>query len=205
MSSVQKSSEFMLQMIDDLLDISSIEAGMLRLDRRPSDPHKLLEHNVGLNAGLAQQKHVHVSLQIEGALPRLSLDEWKIAQVLNNLISNAVKYSQPGTAVEVRAVAEDSGVRISVRDQGPGIAEAERGKLFQPFGRTSVSSTDGEGGTGLAWPSPGESWKDTAGASGWKARPASAPCFSLRPSIGGDEPCPDSPCNPKSLRSLLFR
>ena len=84
----------MLQMIDDLLDISSIEAGMLRLDRRPSDPHKLLEHNVGLNAGLAQQKHVHVSLQIEGALPRLSLDEWKIVKVLSNLISMAVKYSQ---------------------------------------------------------------------------------------------------------------
>ena len=148
-SSVQRSSEFMLQMIDDLLDISSIEAGMLRLDRRPSDPHKLIEHNVGLNAGLAKQKHVHVSLQIEGALPRLSLDEWKIAQVLNNLISNAIKYSQPGTAVEVRAVAEDSGVRISVRDQGPGIPEAERGKLFQPFGWTSVRSTDGERSTGL--------------------------------------------------------
>jgi two-component system, OmpR family, sensor kinase len=148
-SGVQKSSEFMLQMIDDLLDISSIEADMLRLDRRLSDPHKLLEHNVGLNAGLAQKKHVHVSLQIEGALPRLTLDEWKIAQVLNNLISNAVKYSPPGTAVEVRAVAEDGGVRISVRDQGPGIAEAERGKLFQPFGRTSLGSTDGERSTGL--------------------------------------------------------
>jgi two-component system OmpR family sensor kinase len=148
-SSVQRSSEFMLQMIDDLLDISSIEAGMLRLDRRPSDPHKLLEHTVGLNAGLAQKKHIHVSLQIEGVLPRLSLDEWKIAQVLNNLISNAVKYSQPGTAVEVRAVAEDRGVRISVRDRGPGIPEAERGKLFQPFGRTSVRSTDGERSTGL--------------------------------------------------------
>jgi two-component system, OmpR family, sensor kinase len=148
-SSVQRSSEFMLQMIDDLLDITSIEAGMLRLDRRSSDPHRLLEHNVGLNAGLAQQKHVHVSLQIEGALPRLSLDEWKIAQVLNNLIANAVNYSQPGTAVEVRAVAEDSGVRISVRDKGPGIPEAEQANLFQPFGRTSVRSTAGERSTGL--------------------------------------------------------
>jgi signal transduction histidine kinase len=148
-SNIQRSSEFMLQMIDELLDISSIEAGMLRLDRRPSDPHKLLEHTVGLNAGLARQKHIHVSVQIEGVLPRLSLDEWKIAQVLNNLISNAVKYSQPGTAVEVCAVAEDGGVRISIRDQGPGIPEAERGRLFQPFGRTSVRSTNGERSTGL--------------------------------------------------------
>ena len=135
-SSVQRSSEFMLQMIDDLLDISSIEAGMLRLNRRPSHLHKLPEHTVGLNAGLAQKKHVHVSLQIEGVLPRLSLDEWKIAQVLNNLISNAVKYSQPGTAVEVRAVAEDGGVLISVRDQGPGIPEAgTRQAVSAPFGR----------------------------------------------------------------------
>jgi signal transduction histidine kinase len=148
-SSVQRSSEFMLQMIDDLLDISSIEAGMLRLDRRPSDPHKLLEHNVGLNAKLARQKDIHVGLQIDGALPTLSLDEGKIEQVLNNLISNAVKFSQPGTAVEVRAALEDGGVLISVRDQGPGIDETERVKLFQLFGRTSVHSTAGERSTGL--------------------------------------------------------
>ena len=80
---------------------------------------------------------------------KLSLDEGKIEQVLYNLISNAVKFSQPGAAVEVRAWAQDSGVIVSVQDQGPGIPEAERCKLFQPYGRTSVRSTTGERSTGL--------------------------------------------------------
>lgn len=149
LSAIRSSSEFMLQVIDDSLDLSSIESGNLQLNRRPSDPRKLLEHSVGLNAKLAWQKHVHVALQIESALPKLSLDEGKIEQVLNNLISNAVKFSQPGAAVEVRAWAQDSGVTVSVQDQGPGIPEAERDRLFQPYGRTSVRSTTGERSTGL--------------------------------------------------------
>jgi len=149
LSDIQSSSRFMLQLIDDLLDVSAIEAGLLHLKRRPSDLRKLLKRNVSFNSKLASQKHIHVGLQIEGELPKLSLDEGKIEQVLNNLISNAVKFSQPGTAVEVRAVAEDDGVLISVRDQGPGISEAEHVKLFQPFGLTSVRATAGERSTGL--------------------------------------------------------
>jgi two-component system OmpR family sensor kinase len=149
LSIIRSSSEFMLQLIDDFLDVASIESGNLNLDRRLTDPRKLLEHNVSLNAVLAQKKHIQVALQIEGALPALSLDEGKIEQVLNNLISNAIKFSQPGTTVTVRAAAEGGGVRIAVRDQGPGIPDSERGKLFQPFGKTSVRSTAGESSTGL--------------------------------------------------------
>ena len=94
LSAIRSSSKFMLQLIDDLLDVSSIEAGLLHLERRPSDLRKLLERNASLNSKLARQKHIHVGLQIEGVLPGLSLDEGKIEQVLNNLISNAVKFSQ---------------------------------------------------------------------------------------------------------------
>ena len=149
LSDIERSSKFMLRLIDDLLDVSSIEAGHLHVNRRPSDLCKLLEHNVGINAKLARQKQIHVDLQIESALPKLSLDEGKIEQVLNNLISNAVKFSQSGAVVEVRARVHDGGVLISVRDQGPGIPETERDTLFQPYGRTSVRSTTGERSTGL--------------------------------------------------------
>ena len=68
---------------------------------------------------------------------------------MNNLISNAIKFSQPGVVVEVRAGVHDGGVLISVRDQGPGIPETERDKLFQPYGRTGVHSTASERSTGL--------------------------------------------------------
>lgn len=149
LDTIQTSSKFMLQLVDDFLDVSAIESGNLHLERRLSDPRRLLQQNVGLNAALALRKHIRVELQIEGVLPTLPLDEGKIAQVLNNLISNAIKFSKPGTAVTVLAEAKDGGLRIKVRDQGPGIPEAEVVKLFQPFGKTSVRSTGGEKSTGL--------------------------------------------------------
>ncbi len=148
-SIIRNSSEFMLQLVNDFLDVSAIESGHLHLERRLLDPRKLLESNVGLNAVLAQKKRIQVALQIDGALPMMAVDEGKIAQVLNNLISNAIKFSLPGTAIAVCAVAEGGGVRIAVRDQGQGIPEGERGKLFLPFGQTSVHSTAGEASTGL--------------------------------------------------------
>jgi signal transduction histidine kinase len=69
--------------------------------------------------------------------------------VLNNLISNAVKFSTPGTSVTVRAGPQNGRVVISVADQGPGIPAEEMRKLFKPFGRTSVRPTGGERSTGL--------------------------------------------------------
>jgi signal transduction histidine kinase len=149
LSIIQSSSEFMVQLIDNFLDISVIESGHLRVERSLLDPLKLLEHSVRLNAVLAHKKHIQVELQVRGALPAIFVDEGKIAQVLNNLISNAVKFSEPGTAVAVCAVAEGAGLRITVRDQGPGSPEGERSKLFQPFGKTSVRTTAGENSTGL--------------------------------------------------------
>ena len=146
---IQSSSEFMLHLIDDFLDVSSIESGNLNLSRHPTAIRAMLETNVGLNAPLVQKKRIQLILKIVGTLPVLSVDEGKIGQVLNNLISNAMKFSQPGTVITVRAEAEGEGVRIAVCDQGPGIPESERGKLFQPFGKTSVRATAGESSTGL--------------------------------------------------------
>jgi PAS domain S-box-containing protein len=149
LSDIRSSSEFMLELIDDFLDMSAIESGRMRLRRHLSDLHKLLERVVNPKAELARLKQIHVSLHIEGALPELSIDEEKIEQVVRNLLSNAIKFSEPGTAVVVYAGVHDGSVLISVRDHGPGISEAERAQLFQPFGRTSARSTAGERSTGL--------------------------------------------------------
>ena len=149
LSDIRSSSEFMLELIDDFLDMSAIESGRMRLRRQLSDLQKLLERVVNPKAELARLKQVHVSLHIEGKLPELSIDEEKIEQVVRNLLSNAIKFSEPGTAVVVYAAVHDGSVLISVRDHGPGISDAERAQLFQPFGRTSARSTAGERSTGL--------------------------------------------------------
>jgi signal transduction histidine kinase len=149
LSLIQGSSEFMVHLIDEFLDVSAIECARLQLDRRFTDPRKLLEHSVLLNSAMAREKRIQVTLQIEGALPTLLLDSAKIEQVLNNLLSNAVKFSLPGTAVEVRAAAEGTGLLIVVRDQGPGIPENELVNLFQYFSMTDVRATGGGNSSAL--------------------------------------------------------
>jgi signal transduction histidine kinase len=82
-------------------------------------------------------------------LPTVEADPRKIEQVMENLLSNAIKFSPPGTTVTMTLIPMGAQVRIEVRDQGPGIPEAEQGKLFQPFQRTSVKPTGGEESSGL--------------------------------------------------------
>jgi signal transduction histidine kinase len=158
---IKSSSKFMLSLIDDLLDISTIESGKLTLDRRSSDLAQLVESNVGLNTVLASQKGMTLTCESDPDVPRADVDARQVEQVLNNLISNAIHYSPPGTAIRVqvrlRGAAEaargdpEGGeeVLISVADQGPGIAPEDIKNLFRPFGRAKSVSTGGERSTGL--------------------------------------------------------
>lgn len=146
---IRSTSQFMLRLIDDLLDVSQIEAGQLNLELQPVELVALLRHNIGLNRVLAARKQI--VLDFEPAVARFSLlaDAAKLEQVLNNLIGNAVKYSPPGALVTVRLEPAGAGATITIEDHGPGIPAADLPKLFKPFGRTSVRPTAGEKSTGL--------------------------------------------------------
>jgi len=80
---------------------------------------------------------------------KFPLDAEKIKQVVDNLLSNAAKFSPPGSLIQVSSQTGDGRIAIWVRDQGPGIPDADRGKLFKDFGQTSVKPTGGEKSTGL--------------------------------------------------------
>lgn len=149
LASIQTSSEFMLRLVNNLLDVSKIEAGELHLEKAPTDLAGLVRQNVSLNQLLAQDKGIEIVLVIESDLPTLKIDPDKIEQVLNNLISNAVKFSHPGSTVTVTLRQVEGDALLSVHDQGPGIPEGEIDKLFKAFGRTSVRATAGEKSTGL--------------------------------------------------------
>ncbi|MBC8039940.1 MAG: HAMP domain-containing histidine kinase [Opitutaceae bacterium] len=148
-TTIKETSEFMLRMVTDLLDVAAIEAGQLQLDRRPVDLAGLILHNVTVNRVLSARKEIAVELEPVPVLPPISLDAGKIEQVLNNLISNAVKFSHRGTIVRVRLTFADGMVTVAVQDQGQGIPAADLPKLFKPFSKTSVRSTAGEQSTGL--------------------------------------------------------
>ncbi len=147
---IKRTSEFMLRMVTDILDVTAIESGHLQLDRRLTDVVQLVEHSVKLNRVIASRKNIGVELDsVEVAESMLLLDAGKIEQVLNNLIGNAVKFSHGATQVQVRVTGSKESVTIAVQDHGQGIPAADLPKLFKPFGKASVRSTGGEQSTGL--------------------------------------------------------
>jgi signal transduction histidine kinase len=145
---MRDSSAFMTRLVNDLLDVAKIESGELHLEREKVDLVELVERSVHLNRVLAGRKNIALEFQ-PISLPKLHLDPNKIAQVFNNLLSNAIKFSYPGS--EVQVTLEESGGQavVSVADEGQGIPEEDFEKLFKPYAKASVRSTDGEESTGL--------------------------------------------------------
>jgi signal transduction histidine kinase len=146
---IERSGHFMLGLVDDLLDVSKIEAGRLELDLAVVDLGELVDRNLQLNRLLAERKGIAVEYDVPGTPVPARLDPARTEQVLNNLIGNAVKFSPPGSRVTVRLASEGGRVILSVEDEGPGVPTDELGQLFRPFGRTSMRGTAGEKNTGL--------------------------------------------------------
>ncbi|MBB3265668.1 signal transduction histidine kinase [Azospirillum sp. OGB3] len=147
---IRESSLSMRHMVEDALSLAALQAGRLRLARRPSDLAALVQRNVSMNRVLAEGKSITIELSVpERPLPMADIDPAKLDQLLNNLLSNAIKYSERGGRVRV-ALGEESGrARLCVADDGRGIPAAELTQLFQPFARTGRLGTEGEGTVGL--------------------------------------------------------
>jgi signal transduction histidine kinase len=145
---IRSSSQFMTRLVNDLLDVAKIESGKLDLHLEPTDLVALTQRIVNLNRPIAASKEIELHFDAE-AIPVTQVDPDKITQVLNNLISNATKYSHPQSRVDIRLALDNRHILLSVEDEGQGIPADELTKLFRPFQRTSVTSTGGEKGTGL--------------------------------------------------------
>lgn len=147
---IHQASQNMVSLVNDLLDVATIEAGELRLTLAPVALADVIEKSVAMNAREAARKKTSILFEQCEATPVLTLDADKIRQVVDNLLSNAVKYSPPGSTVRVGLRALPLGAHaVTVRDQGKGIPEGERDRLFKDFSRLSVQPTGGEKSTGL--------------------------------------------------------
>jgi signal transduction histidine kinase len=149
LSIINTSSQFMLGLIDNLLDVVKIESGKFDLHFEETDLGIFLASVVRFNAILAKNKEIQIKLSVPTVLPLILIDRDKITQVLTNLLTNAVKFSSKGTEVIVSAIQKGKEVYISVQDHGQGIPENEISMLFKPFSKVSVKSTEGEKSTGL--------------------------------------------------------
>jgi signal transduction histidine kinase len=143
------SARLMENILNDFLDFSVFEAGRLSLEKAETDMAAWLEkaaHTTGL---VAAQKGVMVVLLPCPDRPLLAFDVSKMTQVLSNLLSNALKFSAPGSRVEVGLQARETEVILSVRDQGPGISLENQRYLFNPFIKLRTAPKTGEKGSGL--------------------------------------------------------
>ncbi len=142
-------SESMLEMVNEMLEVSEIEAGELKVHPKPTDLLALLERSVALNNISAAKKGSRIELTPIELFAKCQIDGPKIKQVVDNLITNAIKFSPPHSAVRVEMTQTASTIMVAVLDNGPGIPEDEMHKLFKEFSRTSVTPTAGEKSTGL--------------------------------------------------------
>ena len=138
----------MLTLLNDLLEVTQIESGKLSLNLEPVNLRGFLDEAVQQHAMLAAPKGTQVLLQ---AVPegQVMVDPLRLRQVVDNLISNAVKFSPPGSTVRVSAEWILAGWQVNVQDEGPGITEQDRNRLFQDFARLSAKPTGDEKSTGL--------------------------------------------------------
>ncbi|MFM0301174.1 transporter substrate-binding domain-containing protein [Paraburkholderia sediminicola] len=154
MSMIHESAGALLQILDDLLDYSKIEAGRLTIEAEPIDMRELVDNAVGLLAGRAHEKGLKVRVEIAPEVAAtLRGDSVRLRQILFNLLGNAIKFTPEGE-VDVRvAVVDQTGgaqtLEMTVKDTGIGIALDAQARLFEPFVQAESSTTRRFGGTGL--------------------------------------------------------
>lgn len=154
LNTIRDSAQSLLTVINGILDFSKIEAGKLTLDYAPLPLRRTIDEALHLLAPDAHEKNLQLITQVDPQIPAQLLgDSLRFKQVLSNLISNAIKFSEYGTIrVMVSVIAQQEThlmLKISVSDQGIGLTAAEQNDLFKPFSQTDASNSREQGGTGL--------------------------------------------------------
>ncbi|MDP1534242.1 MAG: ATP-binding protein, partial [Rubrivivax sp.] len=146
---VQGSARHLLTLINDVLDISKIEAGQLEVGREPFDLGASLVKVAAIVQPLAEKKQLALNLPAQPGLARALGDAHRVEQILLNLLSNAIKFTESGT-VSLRAAAADGGrIRVDIADTGIGIAPQDMAALFEPFRQIDSRLSRQHEGTGL--------------------------------------------------------
>jgi hypothetical protein len=147
---IREGGEHLLDMVNDVLDLSKVEAGKIALEKEPFDPTALIRRVLTTVRSLAAKKHLRIETSFPDELGVLEADEVRIKQVLYNLLSNAIKFTEREKRVGVEARAEDGELVLSVWDEGIGIPAADLARIFDPYVQARAAPR-GEGtGLGLA-------------------------------------------------------
>ena len=151
---IERSTKHLLQLINDILDLSKIEAGQLEVERIPCAPTAIAQEIVSIMAVKAETKGISLELKNEAGIPdSVNTDPMRVQQVLINLIGNAIKFTDAGIVlVSLRAVERKQGgseIQFRVEDTGPGVPEDKIDNIFTPFVQVNRDSGKNYEGTGL--------------------------------------------------------
>ncbi len=146
---VKQNNDRLVSLINDLLDVSRIESGRVKLKKESLILREVVEQAVTSIENLAKSKEMHISLSIPSELPKVFADRSRIVQIIVNLLSNAIKYTPAKGCIRITARASDSKVATSISDTGVGIPTEHLDRLFVKFYRVDSSLTTEVGGTGL--------------------------------------------------------
>jgi two-component system OmpR family sensor kinase len=146
---IHTTSQFMLTLLNQLLDLSVIEAGHLALNLEPAEMVTLAKLAVDLNRLMAERKNIILSISASADALEIECDAIKMSQVLHNLIGNAIKFTHSGGSVSVELQCEGPMLVLRVADTGQGIAKDDMARLFTPFQTTRTRPTGSESSTGL--------------------------------------------------------
>ena len=145
---VYTNGKHLLSLVNDILDLSKIEAGQLSLSLDAYAMPTVVQSVIAATESLAQAKGLELTPSVAAGLPVGRGDERRLTQVLLNLVGNAIKFTDRG-AVEIAAAASDGAFHLAVRDTGPGIGEVDRLRIFEEFQQVDSAPTRAKGGTGL--------------------------------------------------------
>ena len=145
---VEKNGRHLLNLINDVLDLSKIEAGRLTLSLNEYSMQDIIQTVFTSVEALAAEKNLNLKVKIPGILETGKGDEQRIAQVILNLLGNAIKFTEQGE-VDVEATVSNESFLVSVTDTGPGLSETDQKKIFEEFRQADGSNTRVKGGTGL--------------------------------------------------------
>jgi PAS domain S-box-containing protein len=146
---ILSSGRHLLSLINDILDISKVEAGRMELELSTFDVSALLESTLALVRERANRSGIHLTIEIDSECGQFTADERKVKQVVLNLLSNAVKFTSRGGQVSLKASLIDNAMNISVTDTGVGIAPEDQQKVFEEFYQVGSDYSRKREGTGL--------------------------------------------------------
>lgn len=146
---IRHSGNLLVSLINDILDISKIEAGKYELADENLDIADLINGSVKMLSTLSKAGELEIVMEVEADMPQLRADQRSITQILNNLLSNAVKFTGPGGRITVRGGVGEDAIQLSVEDTGIGMSKDGIEKVFIPFEQVGRKTTEPRNGTGL--------------------------------------------------------